>query len=110
MKLRIVDDIVTMISRVHRLCRQVARHDASLAKQMREASSSVGLNSGEGLYARGGNRTKSLETAMNSGRETILGLRISAAAGYLEDGLVAREVDDIDRIVATLYKLTYRSR
>jgi hypothetical protein len=31
-------------------------------------------------------------------------------SGHLEDGLVAREVDDIDRIVATLYKLTYRSR
>jgi four helix bundle protein len=110
MKLRIVDDIVAMIGRVHGLCRQVARHDNSLAKQMREASSSVGLNSGEGLYARGGNRTKSLEVAMNSGRETILGLRISGAAGYLDAEVVAREVNDIDRIVATLYKLTYRAR
>jgi four helix bundle protein len=108
-KLRILDDIVAMIGRIHRLCRRVARHDSSLAKQMREASSSVGLNSGEGLYANGGNRTKSLEVAMNSGRETILGLRISGAAGYLEQNVVAREVDEIDRIVATLYKLTYRS-
>ena len=110
MKLRITDDIVAMIGRVHGLCRRVARHDASLAKQMRESSSSVGLNAGEGLYARGGNRTKSLEIAMNSGRETIFGLRISGAAGYLESEVVAREADDIDRIVATLWKLTYRSR
>lgn len=69
MKLRILADLVETIGRIHRLSRKVARQDAALAKQIREASSSVGLNAGEGLYARGGNRTKSLETAMNSGRE-----------------------------------------
>jgi hypothetical protein len=45
---------------------------------------------------------------MNSGREAIFGLRIAGAAGYLEAELVAKEVDTIDRIVATLYKLAYR--
>lgn len=45
---------------------------------------------------------------MNSGREVILGLRIAGAAGYLEAERVAREVDAVDRIVATLYKLAYR--
>jgi len=47
---------------------------------------------------------------MNSGREVILGLRIAGAAGYLEPARVAREVDNLDRVVATLYKLAYRSR
>ena len=110
MKLRILDDLVDTIGRIHRLSRTVARQDAALAKQIREASSSVGLNAGEGLYARGGNRTKSLETAMNSGREVMLGLRISAAGGCLEGSVVASELDALDRIVATLYKLTYRTR
>ena len=110
MKFRILDHIVDTIGRIHRLCRRVARQDSALAKQMREASSSVGLNAGEGLYARAGNRTKSLEVAMNSGREVILGLRISGAAGYLDAATVASEVDAIDRIVATLYKLAYRAR
>src|SRR5206468_758015 len=55
-----------------------------LSKQIKRAINSVGLNSGEGLYARGGNRTTRIESAMNSGREVILGLRISGAAGYLE--------------------------
>lgn len=110
MHLRILDDIVEAVGRIHRLCRTVARQDPSLAKQMREASSAVGLNAGEGLYARGGNRTKSLEVAMNSGRETILGLRIAGAAGYLGAEQVAFEVDRLDRIVATLYKLAYRPR
>ena len=44
---------------------------------------------------------------MNSGREVIFGLRIAGAAGYLDAEQVARDVDTLDRIVATLYKLTY---
>ena len=109
MKLRILDDIVETVGRIHRLCRKVARHDPSLAKQVREAANSVGLNSGEGLYARAGNRTVRIESAMNSGREVMVGLRISAAAGYLDAAVVASEVDTLDRIVATLYKLAYRA-
>lgn len=110
MQLRILDDIVATVGRIHRLCRKVARHDPSLAKQVREAANSVALNAGEGLYARGGNRTVRIESAMNSGREVMLGLRVSGAAGYLETGVVASEVDALDRIVATLYKLAYRAR
>jgi four helix bundle protein len=108
MKLRIVDDIVAMVGRVHRLAKIVGRQDGDLAKQMKRSSSSVGLNAGEGLYGRGGNRTVRLESAMCSGRETILALRIAGAADYLGAPSVASEVRDIDRIVATLYKLAYR--
>ena len=49
MKLRILDDILTTVGAIHRLCRIVARQDADLAKQMRRAMNSVGLNAGEGL-------------------------------------------------------------
>jgi four helix bundle protein len=96
--------------KIHRLSRIIARHDPDLSKQMRRAINSVGLNSGEGLHARGGNRTVRIESAMTSGREVILGLRIAGAAGYLEAERVAREIDTLDRIVATLYKLAYKSR
>jgi len=108
MQLRIVDDIVQTVGTIHRLCRVIARHDPDLSKQMKRAINSVGLNAGEGLYARGGNRTVRIESAMNSGREVILGLRIAGAAGYLEAERVAREVDAVDRIVAILHKLAYR--
>jgi four helix bundle protein len=107
-QLRILDDIVHTVGTIHRLCRVIARHDPDLAKQMKRAVNSVGLNSGEGLSARGGNRTVRIESAMTSGREVILGLRIAGAAGYLDAERVAREVDTLDRIVATLYKLAYR--
>ncbi len=106
MKLRIVDDIVEMVARVHALARVVSRQDKDLARQMRRSSASVGLNAGEGLSGRDGNRTARLESAMCSGRETIFALRIAGACGYLEASVSAVEVDDLDRIVATLYKLS----
>jgi len=110
MQLRIVEDIIHTIGNIHGVCRVVARQDPDLSKQMKRAINSVGLNSGEGLSARGGNRTVRLESAMASGREVIIGLRIAGAAGYLDPERVAREVDTLDRIVATLYKLAYRPR
>jgi four helix bundle protein len=108
MKLRVIDEIVETVGEIHGVCRVVARQDPDLCRQMKRAVSSVGLNAGEGLYARGGNRTVRLDSAMASGREVILGLRIAGAAGYLEPEVVARWVDKVDRIVATLYRLTYR--
>ena len=109
MQLRIADDIVETVGTLHQLSRVIARQDPDLSKQLRRAASSIGLNAGEGLAARGGNRTVRLESAMASGREVILGLRIAGAAGYLDAERVAREVDSVDRIVATLYKLAYRA-
>ena len=108
MGLRIVDEIVEMVGRVHGLAGRVGRRDADLARQMKRSSASVGLNAGEGLCSPNGNRTVRLESAMCSGRETIMALRIAGAAGYLEHGEVTGEVARIDRMVGGLYKLTYR--
>src|SRR5262245_3136584 len=108
MKLRVVDDIVAMVGRMHDLARDIGKRDGDLAKQLRTASSSVGLNAGEGLHARAGSRTSRFETAMCSGREVAMALRIAGAARYLPAGVVSAEADNVDRIVATLYKLTYR--
>lgn len=110
MSLRILDEIVLTVGNVHRLCLVISRQDPDLSRQIRRAISSVGLNAGEGVHARGGNRNVRLESAMNSGREVILGLRIAGAAGYLEPERVATEVDSVDRIVATLYKLAHHKR
>jgi len=111
MRLRIVDDIVAMVGRVHRHSRVVARQDRNLARQTRDAATSVGMNAGEGLRAQGGNRTVRLESAMagdDLGTRGHPRLRIAGAAGYLAEVTVAREVDEVDRIVATWHKLAYR--
>ncbi len=110
MSLRILDDIVRTTGIIHRLCLVIGRRDSDLSRQIRRAVNSLGLNAGEGISARAGNRTVRIESAMTSGREVILGLRIAGAAGYLEAHDVEREVDSVDRIVAILYKLAYRPR
>ncbi len=109
MKLRIVNDIVQMVGTIHAISRVVSRHDKNLARQMRDAATSVGLNSNEGLWARGGNRTSRLDSAMCSGREVKMALRIAGAAHYLSAEVVEPNVDQVDKIVATLYKLAHRS-
>ena len=108
--LRILDDIVLTVGNVHGLCRVIARQDADLSKQLKRAVNSIGLNAGEGLHARGGNRTVRIESAINSAREVVMGLRIAGAAGYLPAERVATELATLDRIVATLWRLAYRGR
>jgi len=110
MALHVLDDIVSTVGTIHGLCAVISRQDPDLGRQVKRAINSVGLNAGEGLWARAGNRTVRLESAMASGREVILGLRIAGAAGYLDAERVAQTVDSVDRIVAILYKLTYRHR
>ena len=105
MKFRILDELVEMVGRVHSLAKTVGRHDGDLAKQMKRSSASVGLNAGEALGGQKGNRTARLESAMCSGRETTMALRISGAAGHLEGD----EVKRIDRLVGGLYRLAYRT-
>lgn len=75
----------------------IARHDVDLACQIRRL---IGLDAAEGLLARGGNRSVRPASARNSRRETILGLRIADAVGYLEAKRALREADAVDRIVA----------
>ena len=108
MRLRVEDEIVEVVGRLHRLARAVMRKDPDLARQLKRAATSIGLNAAEGLYGRDGSRRVRLENAMCSGRETIMALRIAAAAEYVDDGQAAREAKCVDRIVATLYRLAHR--
>jgi hypothetical protein len=80
-RLRILDDAVDMVARVHQLARQIGHHDRELKDQL----------------------------AMCSGRESIMALRIAAAKGLVAPEPAATEADNLDRIVATLYKLAARN-
>jgi four helix bundle protein len=68
----------------------------------------VGLNFAEGVHAPGGHRRSRLSTAIGSAREVTFALRIAAACGYLAPKAAAAELDELDRITAVLWKLTYR--
>lgn len=67
--------------------------------------SSVTLNLAEGMGEVAGSRTRHYRIALGSMREVLAGLETAVALGYLGD--IDRELlDRIDRVCATLFKLT----
>jgi four helix bundle protein len=106
--MRLQGRLVRMMGRVHAIARTVGRKDAGLAKQMRESSSSVALNFGEGIWARGGNRTTRLDTSLNSARETVVALLCAQEAGYAPAASVQPELHELDECIAQLWVLTHR--
>ncbi|MGO8997795.1 MAG: four helix bundle protein [Polyangiaceae bacterium] len=84
---------------------EIERKDPDLGRQMRRATSSVALNVSEGMYSRGRSQAARYHTAMGSMRETLSCIEVGIALGYV-NAVEATLLDQIDRIVATLYKLS----
>jgi four helix bundle protein len=102
--LRIVDDIVLLIGLVAPLAEEIGRCDSSLAKQLREALSSVALNVAEGSDQRGGRRVSHYSIALGSARESQVALKVAVAWGYVP--VVPHAVlDRFDKIIGTLTNL-----
>jgi four helix bundle protein len=78
--LRIVDTILVLIGDVAPIAEQIGRHDPSLARQLRDALSSVALNTSEGSAQRGARRTNHYAIALGSARESFTALRVANAS------------------------------
>ena len=85
--------------------RRIAEQDADLARQMRRAASSVALNLNEGVGNDAGNRRLRFRTALGSAKETRACLEVADALGYFEADPAL--IDRLDRIAATLFKLSH---
>src|SRR5690349_10889926 len=103
--MRIYRIALELVASVVKLSRKVQAHDPDLARQMRRSVASVPLNMQEGLYSRGGNRIARFHDAMGSAKETMASLDISVAAEYLPPEAVVDDLERIDHIVATLWKM-----
>jgi four helix bundle protein len=101
--LRIVDVIVQLIRDVAPLVDAIGRHDAALAKQLRDALNSVLLNTGEGSGQRGARRTNHYCIALGSARESLLALRAAEAWRFIGP-LPAPLVAAFDRVIGTLVR------
>ena len=97
--LDVVRDAATMAD-------SISLHDSDLARQLRRASASVVLNVGEGDGSTAGTRRARYVSALGSAREVRACYDVALALGYGVAGDDAR--DRLDRIVATLYKITRR--
>ena len=66
------------------------------------------LSIAEGVHSRGGNQRVRLQTAMVSARETMAAIDVSVAAEYIAADGTPELLDQLDRLVATLWKPVYR--
>jgi|RhiMethySRZTD1v2_1073278.scaffolds.fasta_scaffold27176_3 four helix bundle protein len=102
--LRIYPVMLDWLRQLAPLISQIARFDSDLAKQLRRASSSVILNTGEGMHSRGGHRTNAYGVALREMGESYAALQAAQIHGYikvLEPGFDAQ----CRRILGTLTKL-----
>ena len=103
--LKVYPVILEVVGALRSVIGEVERKDPDLGRQMRRAAASVALNASEGMYSRGRNQSARYHTAMGSMRETLSCIEVGVALGYL-DGVDGALLDRIDRIIATLYKLS----
>jgi four helix bundle protein len=104
MSLEIYQETLSIVREVYAVAKLVERVDGDLARQMRRSGASVPLNVGEGMYSRKGNRMARWMDAMGSENETRAALHVAEAVGLAEHR--GELLDRIDKIVATLWKLT----
>src|SRR5580765_2277438 len=98
--------ILSFVADVAELTTRIAHHDPDLARQLRRASTSVALNTAEGMHARGRSRTACYNIALREMRESYAALEVSVRLRYLPP--LAPELEDrIQRVLGTLYRLCF---
>ncbi len=102
--LRIYSDVQSMQLDARGLCERIGAHDPNLASQLRRAAQSVALNMAEGMACRDGNRRKAYGVALREARECVAAVDVAQRWGYV--GESAAVIDRMDKIVATLMRLT----
>ena len=107
--LRIYPVILEVVRRLAPVVAVIGRHDAGLAKQMREALASVPLNTAEGMGNIGGHKRERYQTALGSARETKSCIDTAQALGYI-GAVDEATLDMLDHVTATLVNLVIPRR
>ena len=104
--MKIYELLIAIVKWVGGLSRKVQQHDPDLARQMRRACTSVPLNAVEGWHSQGGNRVARFHNAMGSARETLACLDVAVACGYLREAELGEVRDQLDHVVAVMWRLS----
>jgi four helix bundle protein len=107
MALHIYTVSIQLVRTLRPLITRIASNDPNLADQLRRALTSVPLNLSEGAYAQGRNARARFYTALASAAEVRACLEVAEALEYIER-LDAGVHDLLDRVIATLYRLSRR--
>ena len=107
MGLQVYQVTIEVVRGLRPVIERIGRRDSGLADQLRRAAASVPLNVSEGAYSQGGNARARFHHALGSAAEVRACLDVAEALGYVE-GIDAELRDKLDRVVATLHKLSKR--
>ena len=102
--LEILDQAVELVRRLKPYIQQIAKGDAELARQLRDASKSVALNLAEGSGCYDGRKRNHYRIALGSARETHISLRLAEVEELIErlDPETADLLDHVTRVTSKL--------
>ena len=106
MRFYALDLSLHVISLLRELLPSIRTRDPKLAKQIREAGSSIALNLAEGNRRQGWDRIHLWNIASGSAEEVRTALKVAVAWGYLSERAVTEALRRIDSLQAILWKLT----
>ena len=101
------DVALEIIRALRPLVPQIKTKDAALAKQIRDAGSSIPLNVNEGWRRLGKDRLYHYSVAAGSAGEVSAALDTATGWGYIEDAANTHTQELLDRELAMLYRLTH---
>ena len=104
--LRIYNDVIDVLTALRPMVEEIQRRDPSLATQLRNALSSVALNTSEGSGSQGRNRRARYYNALGSQKESRACLDVAVAWGYITP-VDARLADRLDHITAVLWRVSH---
>jgi len=96
-----------LIRSLRSIVTRLEQRDRELAKQLRTAVSSVGLNLSEGRKRAGKDRLHFFRVAAGSAEESRGCLRIAAAWGHVTEADIAEPLEFLDEILAMTWRLTH---
>ena len=102
--LRIYANMLKTARELRPLLARIEARDRDLGRQMRRSLASMILNCAEASGSSGGTRRERYKSALGSARETMAGLDVAEALGY-----VASVESDLPLIANTLRKVCRRS-
>ena len=107
MSFEVLDVALEMVRSLREPVERIARHDGSLAGQIRRAAASVPLNLSEGNRRRGRDRHHLWRIAAGSADEVAACLRVAEAWGYLDHEVTLTPLGLCDRVLAMTWRLTH---
>ena len=102
------DIALALIRSLRRALAKIAQHDKNLADQIRRAATSAALNLCEGQCRKDRDQAHIWRIAHGSAQETLGGVRVAEAAGYVEPDDIAESLSLADRLLAMCWRLTHR--